>query len=409
MDTPVTTPHDQRHRTRLWLQLGVAFAAFIMIGMQDGAVGVLLPNIQAHYGLNKSTVSTLFFAGTCGYLMAAFSSGILVEKLGQRLFLMLGSVLFFCGSATVALQPAWFVVLLALVSLGFGIAIIDAGLNTIVAAMPNNTTLLNYLHAFYGVGALIGPLLASNILKFGWGWNVEYAVIATLTVLLTISIGVAFRTTMQHPNATTHESAQGGNVMAQALRLSPVWIAAFFLLLYVGAEVSIGNWSFSFLSEERNIDLMLGSSLVSGYWAGLTLGRLVLGSVARRLGDVAMINLCLAGLVAGVLLLWLPLGPIVAGIALALAGFCLGPIFPTMIAVISQRVPARLLPSSIGFMTSFGAGGAAFFPWLAGTLANALGVWVVMPYVIGLTAILLVLWFAFNTRAGHAADHASAA
>ena len=374
----------------------------MFIGMNDGAVGVLLPSLQQHYGLDKRTVSFLFFSGTCGYLLAAFTSGLLVEWLGRRLFLTLGGVALVAGMTTVATVPPWLLVLLALLVLGFGVAIVDAGLNAYVASLPNNTALLNYLHAFYGGGALAGPLLASTILALGWGWNRVYGVLAVLAVLLAISLAAAFQTSKQRQSTTVQDQQQSGNVMTAALRLPIVSVAALFLFLYVGVEVSVGSWVYSFLTEHRGISALLAAWLVSGYWFGLMLGRLALGGVTERLGHFFVIQLCLGGTALGLLLLWLlPLTP-VAAFGLALAGFSLGPIFPTLIAVISQLVPQRLLPSAIGFMTSLGAGGAAFFPWLAGMLANEFGIWTMLPYAIGLTVVVLALWLLFQFYAAKA-------
>lgn len=387
----------------LWLPLAISFAAFIAIGAQDGTLGVLLPSLQRQYELSKGAVSYLFFASTFGYLVAAFTSGLLVEWLGRRLFLTLGGVALLLGNALVVTVPSWYAVLAALLCVGFGIAVVDAGLNTYVASLPNNTAKLNYLHAFYGVGALIGPLLASTIIGVGLRWNRVYAVLATIALLLALSFASMFRRA-QGTQAESHgEQHATGNVMAATLRLPIVWIAAVFLLLYVGVEVSIGSWTFSFLTEERGEGVLLAGRLVSSYWGGLTLGRLVLGGAAKRLGNTRLIQLCLAGLVVGLLLLWIGRVWIVAALGLALAGFSLGPIFPTMIAVIAQLVPSRLLPSTIGFMTSLGAAGAAFFPWIAGTLANQFGVWVILPYAMAIAVVLLGCWLLFQYNAAHVA------
>ncbi len=408
----VTIQQGHNHHTRLLkLQLGIAFAAFLFIGAQDGAGGVLLPSLQRQYSLNKSTVSYMFFASTLGYLIAAFSSGPLVERLGRRKFLTLGAVMLCGGLAVVALVPIWLVVLLAVMSLGFGIALIDAGLNAYVAGLPDNTALLNYLHAFYGGGALIGPLLASGLLTIGLGWNMVYVVLAVGFLLLALSLASVFAEhdasvrAQKSSNLSTH-SVPTANLMGATLSLPVVWLAALFLLLYVGVEVSIGSWTFSFLTEQRSLSTLLAGWLVSSYWTGLTLGRLVLGSVTRRLGNLLMVQLCLGGLVLGLLLLWLLPNIAAAGLGLVLSGFSLGPIFPTVIAIISQVLPQRLIPTAIGFMTSLGAAGAALFPWVAGNVANRFGVWIVPPYAIVLTIGILVLWLLFQRYAGAAEQQA---
>ncbi len=397
MESMTTAQDVAPERSRLWLQIAVAFAALMFIGTNDGAVGVLLPSFQQHYVLDKRTVSFMFFSGTFGYLVAAFTSGLLVEWLGRRVLLTLGGMALFVGTITMTTVPSWLVVLLALVVLGFGVAIVDAGLNAYIASLPNNTALLNYLHAFYGGGALIGPVLASGILAAGWSWNRVYGILAVFAALLTIGVIVAYRKAIAQPNTvSTPEQHRQGNVMVAAMSLPVIWVAALFLFLYVGVEVSVGSWMYSFLTEHRGMAALLAGWLVSGYWCGLMVGRLVLGVITNRLSNLVVIQLCLAGTALGLLLLWLVPPTPIAGFGLALAGFSLGPIFPTMIAVISQLVPQRLLPSAIGFMTSLGAGGAAFFPWLAGILADEWGIWTILPYAIMLTVLVLALWLLFQ-------------
>ncbi|HEX2914556.1 MAG TPA: MFS transporter [Chloroflexia bacterium] len=381
-------------RQRLKLQLGLSFFSFIMIGANDGALGVLLPSIQAHYSIDKATLSLFFLASTAGYLIAAFSSGLLLEKLGQRLFLVLGPVAFLAAVILISFMPPFFLTLPFLLLLGFGIAIIDAGLNSYIAGLPRNSALLNYLHAFYGIGALIGPIVASTVIALNLGWNLVYILWAAFSLIVL----VGFTQVFQAQDRPQHhaEAADGKNVLGMALKLRVVWLGAFFLLFYVGGEVSLGSWSYSFLTEDRHEAALLSGWAVSGYWLGLTLGRLVLGKVALRFGNKRLIQGCLVGVATGVLLIWLvPVGA-VSAFGLILTGFSLGPIFPTTIALMSSLVSPRLLPSAIGFMTSLGSMGAAFFPWLAGNMAQAYGLWTLLPYVIILTVVMLFIWFALQ-------------
>ena len=199
---------------------------------------------------------------------------------------------------------------------------------------------------------------------------------------------------------TSHEEEQkaGGNVLFLALRQRVVWLAALFLLFYVGTEVSLGSWSFSFLTQERHGQILFSGWIVSGYWVGLTLGRLLLGKVAQRIGSRRLIEACLCGVVVGILLVWVVPQLAVATFALFLTGFSLGPIFPTTIALMSDTLPSRILSSAIGFLASLGSIGGALLPWIAGNLAQHFGLWTLLPYIMALTAIMLVLWVIIQTR-----------
>src|SRR6266699_1469127 len=109
------------------LQVGLAFSAFILIGANDGALGVLIPAMRLHYGVDKATIGLLFFFKTIGDLIAAFNSGLLTEKFGNRRFLVSGTACCLVGVGTLSLLPPVVIVLAVMLPLGFGAAIIDAG------------------------------------------------------------------------------------------------------------------------------------------------------------------------------------------------------------------------------------------------------------------------------------------
>ena len=385
------------------LQIALAFFAFILIGANDGAVGVLLPSMIAQYHVNKGTIGLLFLSMAIGFIASAFNSGLLVAKLGSRLFLMLGAALMLLTMFTISLAPPFLIMLVMFLPLGFGVAIIDAGLNAYIAGLPRNAALLNYLHAFYGAGALLGPIIASGLLVLHVGWNNVYDVWVGMSLILVIGFGAAYQrrhfAEVTAPQGTATGAAKAGsNVLMAALRLRVVWIAALFLLFYTGTEVSLGSWSYSFLTETRHGPTLLSGWVVSGYWLGLTLGRLFLANVVQKVGSKRLIEGCLLGVIAGVLLVWLVPMEGVSAFGLCFTGFCLGPIFPTTIALASQLVPPRLLASAIGFLSSLASMGAAFFPWLAGNLAQGFGLWTLLPYVIILTLAMVFLWLALRAR-----------
>src|SRR5207237_3668160 len=109
-----------------------------------------------------------------------------------------------------------------------------------------NTSLRNYLHVFYGIGAWLGPVVASTILVLNWGWNSVYMLWVGISLLLLLGLGITFRE--QTTAAQRQQENSEGNVLLTTLKLRVVWFAALFLLLYVGSEVSLGSWSYSLLT-----------------------------------------------------------------------------------------------------------------------------------------------------------------
>ena len=379
----------------LRLKIALSFFAFILIGASDATLGVILPGMIAHYNVDKGTIGLIFIFSSIGYITGSFNNGLLIEKLGTRLFLMSASAIFLFAAIIISLMPPFLMLAFVYLLLGLSVAMFDAGLNSYIAGLPDNTRLLNYLHAFYGAGALLGPAVAASLLALQHGWNSAYIVWGGISLVLLFGIAFLFKEkTPQQPEKTSSE----GNMLITVLKLWVVWLAAIFLMVYVGTEISIGNWSYSFLTQERHGTTLISGWTVSGYWFGLMLGRLVLGNVARRIGDKRLIELCLVGVAISLLTIWLLPFPAVSALGLCLAGFSLGPIFPTTVALLSKLVSTRVLPTAIGFLASIASMGGSLFPWLAGNLAQHIGLWSLLPYVITLAILQAGLWFILHKQ-----------
>jgi fucose permease len=255
------------------------------------------------------------------------------------------------------------------------------------------------LHAFFGVGALAGPLLATWMLGFT-RWTAVWLVLA----LACVPLVAGFQATLRRP-APVASAAAGGAPPADppsgrlgaALRERAVLLGAAFLAVYVGLEISVGNWGFSFLTSDRGQGERLAGYAVSGYWLGLTVGRFVISPAAARLGWSAarLMSTCLLGVTAAAALVWV--APGAAG-ALVLLGFCLGPIFPTTMAVAPALAAGRLVPTAIGLINGVSVLGGALLPWLAGTLADGIGAWTLPPFAIALAVAQLAIWWRVAKR-----------
>lgn len=389
----ITSAMAQPRQLRTFVLVALGFS---FIGIQDGALGVLLPSLQRAYGLSMSGVGVVFIAAMAGYLVAATLTGPLLARLGPRAFLTAGSLAVLLGFGLVVVAPPWPVVVGALAVAGVGTAMLDAGLNAHVAGLPESGALLNYVHAIYGGGALAGPLIASQVIVVGGGWELIYAAMATLAFVLALGFALGFRSKAAGPMAMAGPMALANHgVLAEALGMPVLRAVALFVALYLGVEVTVGSWSFSVLTEVRGQSMEAAGWMASAYWVGLTAGRLLLGRLVQHNGGLRLVQLCLPGVAIGMLGLWLLPGPVATLLCLLLTGLCIGPIYPTTIAVVAGVVPARLLPAVIGLLTTVGAVGGSVLPWLAGTLAMGAGVGVLPPLVALLAAVLVLIWWRF--------------
>ncbi|GAC1363241.1 MAG: MFS transporter [Ktedonobacteraceae bacterium] len=374
------------------LLIWLAFFAFALVGMGGGANGVLLPSLSNFYHVDNSVLGLLFFASTVGYLLSAFSSGIATEVLGYRWTLIVGAGMSVLGSLAFSLQPPFAIVLVMRLLMGMGAGIIEAALNSYITTLPRRTSILNNLHAFFGVGALVGPLLATGILALSLGWNWVYVVLAGLSGLLLVGLVIFFP--RQGVRVEEPEGQGIGQMLSAPLRMRIVWMATLFLLFYVGVETNPGNWGYSFLTEGRHEGTLFAGWVVSGYWLGLALGRFTQPRIFERfgLGNVALLQASMVEAVIGILLTWLLPWGWTTALGLLLVGYGLGPIYPTIVAMMPGLVPARLVSSAIGFLVSLSIPGIAVFPWIAGILGQYVGLWTLWPFTLLLVLGMLIFW-----------------
>jgi fucose permease len=378
-------------------RIAVALCVFTLIGLLLGAGGVLLPAQIDDYGVDKTTIGAVFVASSLGYLVSAIGSGPLVHRYGLRACLANGAAIALAASAGVAMRPSFGLFIALQGALGFGIGALEAGLNGYLSAFDRATSLLNLLHACFGVGALVGPVVAAAMLARGYRWTAFFGVIAVLIAPLLVGLVALYS---RSGNGTSASAPSQPHGYAAAVRHPAVWLGGLFLICYVGVEVSVGNWAFSFLTEDRGTDVVLAGWVVSGYWLGLTAGRLVLGALAERVGidAVALVGACIVGAVLCAAAVWLV--PVAAIAGLALLGFCFGPMYPTMVSVMPRLVPAGLAATAIGIVVGVSVIGGAAFPWLAGTIAQRLGAWSLFPYTIVLAGLVGAVWSRIGRRLG---------
>jgi fucose permease len=376
----------------------IADVLFVLVGLSAGVGGVLLAAQIRDYRVDPATIGLMFFTGSVGFAAGSGTAGSVIHRFGTRLTLFGGGSLFVLAGLYTATRPAFAGFVLVQVIAGCAGGIIESVLNAYLAGRPQATTLLNRLHAFFGVGALLGPLLAAWMLTF-----TTWPKVSLVLALTCIPLMVAGWITYPHRDADPLASVRvtdptGGTpdravLMPTVIRQPAVLFAACLLSVYVGLEISVGNWAYNYLLEDRSFSGLLAGYIVSGYWLGLTLGRFLISPIAARLRltQTGLVYACLAGVTVTALLTWAPI-PGVSSAGFVLLGFFLGPIFPTTMAIAPRLVVARLVPTAMGVMSAGSVVGGAALPWLAGVGAQGIGAWTLLPYAAALGLVQLAIW-----------------
>ena len=190
----------------------------------------------------------------------------------------------------------------------------------------------------------------------------------------------------------SRQSDSKGGRTKEALKNKITWMCAAFFFAYVGLEVSLGGWIVTFMIRIRSATHYASGISVTGFWAGMTVGRALLGFITDRYGERRCVTIYLILTLGIELIFWLVPKFIVSAIAVAFLGFFIGPFFPAGIVVSTKLLPKHLHVSAIGFSTAIGGTGGAILPFVVGAIAQAKGVQVLQPIVLALLIALMVLW-----------------
>ena len=368
----------------------MSYAAFVLVGLSAGVGGVLLVAQIADYGVSRTTIGITFLTGSLGFFLASSSAGPLVQRFGTRLTLAMAGGLFVVVGLYLSTRPPFVALLFAQLAIGYATGLLESVLNAYLALLPKATSRLNRLHAFFGVGALLAPLLAAWIV--GWArWTVVWLVLALICVPLTIG----FLHGVSEADRPAAQDSTDSALLRPVLRHRAVMLGAVLLAVYVGLEIGVGNWGFSYLVEERGRPDLIAGYAVSGYWLGLTLGRFLISPVAIRFGvtPAGLMYGCLTGVAVAATFVWLVPAAVAASAGLLVLGFFLGPIFPTTMAVVPQLTSAELVPTAIGVLNAGSVVGGSLLPWLAGVLAQGAGMWTLLPFTMILSLVQLAVWW----------------
>lgn len=384
----------------------LAYVAFIALGMPDGLLGVGWPSIRAGFSIPLDAIGMLLAASVAGYMTSSFFSGPLMRRMGVGRMLAASCATTGLALTGYTLVPEWWMMVLLGVAAGLGAGAIDAGLNTYVAAHFSHG-LMQWLHASWGIGVTLGPIIMTIALTSLNAWQVGYRVVGAFQLILALGFTLSLKMWGEDKPSPSAEEARRltdyKTPLGETLRHPQVWLSMLLFFLYVGAEGSLGIWAYSLLTESRGVDPALAGFFAGSYWATFTVGRVVAGLFTRRIGVDRLVLFGLAGAILGALILiWNPFEAANV-LAVALIGISIAPIFPGLMSGTSQRVGDHYAANTIGMqMTATGFGGAVI-PGLMGVLARQISLEVIpiclLAVYVGLAAVFLVASRAGNPRA----------
>jgi fucose permease len=366
----------------------ICWVVLFNIGVYTALLGPVLPEFAERTDTDLGTVGAIVTALAGAAVLSTLATGRLIDRFGTRVPLRIALTI---NGAALLLMPwatSWPLLLAlgALLGLGDGGAAVATHVLVGQANQGDEAAALNRLNVFFGIGAVLGPAAAALM-----------GAVDARAALLLLVVGLAqwscavllLGPGITVPAAPYHETveAQGGRLM----RSGRLWILAGLLLVYVGLELGLGAWAFTYAREAADLSGPAAALLSGGFWGALTLSRLLAPVMLRSLTTAALLVLSACVAVAGMLTLLVggaAVAPLVAGVLIV--GFGFGPVWPVAFALAARAFPSAT-GSASGFLAMASAAGAACLPWLLGSILDASGPTALIAVMFAGSLILLLL------------------
>lgn len=357
----------------------VPLGTFVALGLA-AALGAAWP--QAHRDLQaaESLLGAVALVMSATYFAGAAATGRVVARMGMGPAVAVSALVAAACFAAIAFAPDAAVFIAAAALLNCALGVIDAGLNAQVA-VHGGLRRLGWLHAVWAIGAAAGPA-AVAVSEWAWGsWRPAFALFAIAMV------GVAAAT-----GRTRWSPLVGAPATLSEPRAAQRWlvVAGAVLLVATGVEIAYGLWAPTDLSH-RGLSPATAAAAAAVYYGGLTSGRIVVAATRALEPRAAAVLVASAALLtAAGLGYWVaPAG--LGLVALASAGFAVGPVFPVVNLLTVRRVGATASAGAVGLQMAVGVGGGGALPSLLGAGVQAGGTRVLAPaFAAGALALLLL-------------------
>jgi fucose permease len=356
--------------------------------------------MRLSFGAPVGALGIILVPGIIASVIASAVTGRVRVRTGP--LVAAATVLIALALAVEAAAPFLWVLITGTVLFGIGFGTLDTALNA-HAARHFGARDINWMHASYGLGATIGPLLVTALLAGGRSWRPVYAVMAALLVVLGGVLALARRGWASpepqpspapgpcpepRPSPVPRPSPAPRSVAAVARVLT-------FTAVETGLESAAGIWGYLFLTAGRGLPAATAGLAVSAYWAMMCAGRVVLGPVAQRLGPARVLTAAVAGVPLGAALMTVP-GPDGLAVAgLMILGLAAAPVFPLVTLTTGT---ARM----VGLQVAASAAGNAVLPAILGLAIGAAGARVLGPFLLALSLAMAALFLSGRGRAAPA-------
>lgn len=370
--------------------LMMIYLSFISLGLPDSMLGSAWP------AMNVSLNAPLWGAGLVQMLISfctiisSLNSAKLIRRFGTGKLTAISVATTALALLGFSLAKNYAFLLLMAVPLGLGAGAVDAGLNNYVA-LHCEAKHMSWLHCFWGVGTIIGPMILSAVLRVGGSWATGYRAVGLIqcavSVLLFATLGMWKRGNIQ-------QEEYGAKALSvwEVLSLPGAKAGMVTFLCYCAVESTLGLWGATYISQVRGVDEATAASFGAMFYIGITVGRAISGFMAMKLLPKQMVRVGQTLLALGCIFMMIPAGSTLSGIGLVVCGLGCAPIYPNIIQDTPVNYGTENSQAAIGVQMAFAYVGSTFLPSIFGALAGVDGYGLLPYFAISICVLMTVLF-----------------
>jgi FHS family glucose/mannose:H+ symporter-like MFS transporter len=345
-----------------------ACLGMLLFGIGLITLGAVLPDLKIKHSLDAVAAGTLFSILPLGVIAGSLLFGPVCDRYGYKTLLATSSLLMFAGFEGLALTGTTGLLTVSVLLIGIGGGAINGATNAVVAdiSTTGKGADLSLLGVFFGIGALGMPLLLGILEK-----SIDFEVIISATGFIALAAALLFFVVTFPP-----AKQSGGLSMKQIgglVRDGALLLIAFFLFFQSAFEGLINNWTTSYLIDRLSVPQ--GSALIalSSYIAGMTVMRLLIGSIFRNVSERKLLFMSFPIILAALVIIRLSgtIVPAAAGLAILGSGLAAG--FPTMLGLVGNRYP-HLSGTAFSFVMAVALLGNMLVNYSMGQIAENYGI-----------------------------------
>lgn len=401
------------------LLLAVIYVAFISLGLPDAVLGAAWPTMSTDLNAPISWAGGISMMISAGTIVSALLSDRMTLRFGTGKVTAVSVASTALALFGFSVAPNYWILLVFAIPYGLGAGGVDAALNNYVA-IHYESRHMSWLHAMWGLGTLLGPYIIATALGAGHGWAWGYRTISILQIALTVVLVFSLPLWKARKIAEPQREGEPGEnwesdgqpVEARkplgirgvlAIRGAREILVMFFC--YCAIESTAMLWASSYMVLGKGIDKTTAAMWGSLFCIGITVGRLASGFLTMKLSDPAMIRLGQVLLLAGVVIMLLPLPHNIGTIAgLMVIGLGCAPIYPCVIHSTPAYFGKDKSQAIVGMQMACAYVGSMCMPPLFGLIAQHITVTLFPFYLLVLLAIMVVMHETLRKKCGSQAS-----